>query len=237
MRGKRFIRLEVERVEYNFELERKITIIKGNSATGKTTFVEAVSAWIENGRKSGVKLVSDSSVFVLNKTNWRDCLSKKGCILIADEGFDIILYKDFSSLVNESDNYFLFVSRSGRLKYLTYSINSILELNSSRVGTKVVTTAYNYYFDNLIKVKPSICITEDSNSCKEMFSLLLSDIGVESAKGKDNVYNIVSKELDKGRSDICIIVDGSAFGSCMGKFDKILTKVHIIAPESLNIYF
>lgn len=52
-------------VKYEFYLRRNITLIKGDSATGKTTLVELINEYYESGRDSGVELLCDKQCRVL----------------------------------------------------------------------------------------------------------------------------------------------------------------------------
>lgn len=108
MRGKRRIDVSIGRVEYNIVLERKVTVLKGNSATGKTAFIDAIRMWNEMDRKSGVRVSSDAKLIMLSGgVDWKIVLqSNKDCIVLADEGLDFILSKEFADYVNRSDNYF-----------------------------------------------------------------------------------------------------------------------------------
>ena len=58
MKGKHKIEVRSGRVVFTIELERNITILRGDSATGKTTLVEMLQAYETYGRQSGVT-VSD----------------------------------------------------------------------------------------------------------------------------------------------------------------------------------
>ena len=54
MKGKHKIEVRSGRVVFTIELERNITILRGDSATGKTTLVEMLQAYETYGRQSGV---------------------------------------------------------------------------------------------------------------------------------------------------------------------------------------
>ena len=45
MKGKHKIEVRSKRIVFTIELERNITILRGDSATGKTTLVEMLSAY------------------------------------------------------------------------------------------------------------------------------------------------------------------------------------------------
>ena len=49
MKGKYRIIVENKKIRYDFEVKRNITIIKGDSATGKTTLADMIAEYEENG--------------------------------------------------------------------------------------------------------------------------------------------------------------------------------------------
>ena len=55
MKGSYRIIIQNSKVRYDFEIRRNITIIKGNSATGKTTLIELILEYYENGEESGIQ--------------------------------------------------------------------------------------------------------------------------------------------------------------------------------------
>ena len=52
MRGMHKIIVQNRRVQYKFTLSRNITILKGDSATGKTKMIEMIAAYQQNGEQS-----------------------------------------------------------------------------------------------------------------------------------------------------------------------------------------
>ena len=63
MKGKHKIEVRSGRVVFTIELERNITILRGDSATGKTTLVEMLQAYETYGRQSGVTVSCEPEVF------------------------------------------------------------------------------------------------------------------------------------------------------------------------------
>lgn len=49
MKGKYKISIQNKKIKYEFEIRRNISIIRGDSATGKTTLVDMVREYYENG--------------------------------------------------------------------------------------------------------------------------------------------------------------------------------------------
>ena len=89
MKGKHLISITSRRAEYRLELERKISVIKGNSGTGKSSVIRLISDYLELGKDSGIKLTISSSASVLvltNSSDWEKILPSVGnTILFFDE--------------------------------------------------------------------------------------------------------------------------------------------------------
>lgn len=54
MRGKHRVIVSTKRLKYDFELRRNLTIIRGDSATGKTTLVDMIQEYVNNPTGSPV---------------------------------------------------------------------------------------------------------------------------------------------------------------------------------------
>lgn len=87
MKGKHKIEVRSGRVVFTIELERNITILRGDSATGKTTLVEMLQAYETYGRQSGVTVSCDKPCRVLSGVNWELQLNAThDSIVFVDEG-------------------------------------------------------------------------------------------------------------------------------------------------------
>lgn len=51
MRGSHRIIVQNKRLRYDFEVKRNITVIRGDSATGKTALVDMIREYSENGKR------------------------------------------------------------------------------------------------------------------------------------------------------------------------------------------
>ncbi len=108
MKGSYRIIVQNKRICYDFEIRRNITIIKGDSATGKTTLIDMIGEYDENGPDSGIDLqanIKDSIVFI-------------------DEGNAFIFTDEFASAIKNTDNYYVIATREG-IPSLPYSIEEI----------------------------------------------------------------------------------------------------------------
>ena len=238
MKGKYTISIYNNKVRYELELTRQVTVIKGKSGTGKTTLYLLFEAAILKGKASGVHCNCTDKLIAGNReiTSLNDLYKIKNWhnkIIIFDEDSDIVQLKDFASAINNSDNYFIFITRSGRMNWLTYSIHDIYELQSTTdENGKYITRMYNRYNENSRTISPDLIITEDSNSGNDMMKLVFPKHKVVPGYGRDNIYN---RLCESKFNTTYIIVDGAAFGSCIGRIiAKFKNKVYIFAPESFE---
>lgn len=70
MKGKHKIVVSTKRLKYEFELHRNLTIIRGDSATGKTTLVDMIRDHINNPSGTPVELVCDKTCAMC----WRETM-------------------------------------------------------------------------------------------------------------------------------------------------------------------
>lgn len=70
MRGIHHVIVQNGNLKYEFDIRRNLTILKGNSASGKTTLVEMIQEYIVNGPDSGVNLSCDVPCRVLTGNLW-----------------------------------------------------------------------------------------------------------------------------------------------------------------------
>ena len=131
MKGKHRVTVQNKRIRYDFEIKRNITIIRGDSATGKTALVDMIREYYENGVDSGVELKCDKTCVVLEGRNWETILSTvNDSIVFIDEGNEFVASVDFASLIQRSDNYYVIVAREG-LATLPYSVEEIYGIRDS----------------------------------------------------------------------------------------------------------
>ncbi len=241
MVGKFDIEIYNNKIHYFLTVKRNITILQGNSATGKTELIRLIGEHEANGASSGITLKCDAKCTVLTAVDWELRLSAmhKNIVFI-DETAAFVKSKRFAEMVRGSDNYFVIVTRDD-LSQLPYSVDEIYGLRnvSDNQKYKIYHRIYNemyklYHFDYGKPFVPELVITEDSNSGFEFFNTLYQGRCV-SANGKSNVYDSIRKEQDKA---ILAIVDGAAFGAEIGKVTRYLetSSIHCVlyAPESFE---
>lgn len=164
MRGTHRVIVQNKRIRYDFEIKRNITLIRGDSATGKTALVDMIREHYENGSASAVELVCDKECAVLEGRTWFGQLSMmKDSIVFIDEGNDFVMNNDFAAAIQNTDNYYVIVSREG-IPSLPYSVDEIYGIrDSGKYGT--LKRTYNEFYHLYQKadyhqdVKPEKVIT------------------------------------------------------------------------------
>ena len=145
MKGKHKVIVRNNRLHYEFEVKRNITIIQGDSATGKTTLVEMIRQAANLGLSSGVFVDCDVPCRTLEGTDWKILLQHlSGNIIFIDEENSFIKTEEFALAVKKSDNYFVLITREN-LYNLPYSVEEIYGIRSSRKYQNAKRTYQNMY--------------------------------------------------------------------------------------------
>ena len=213
MKGIHRIIVQNKRIRYDFELVRNLTILRGDSATGKTTLVDLIREYTNSGTDSSVELVCDKACYVLEGATWRGQLSEmKDSIVFIDEGNSFIFTDEFSEAIQATDNYYVIVSREG-LSNLPYSSTEIYGIRESGryAGLK---QRYNEFFR-------TVCM-ENGISCI-------------SAGGKGNILQTAKQA--RAEEEVLLIADGAAFGPEMDRVMKFIQghkNMRLYLPESFE---
>lgn len=240
MKGKHRIVVKNNRLQYEFAIKRNITIIQGDSATGKTTLINMLRQAENLGESSGIDVISDVPCRVLEGSNWKIILeNSSGNIFFIDEENSFINTEEFASMVKESDNYFVLITREN-LYNLPYSVDEIYGLHESgkyHDTRKVYQQMYHIYsIEEKFPIEPEKIIVEDSNSGYEFFKKISAEknIACMSAGGKSNIFSLIKKHSSE---EICVIADGAAIGPEMNRLYKETLKrknIHLYLPESFE---
>lgn len=241
MRGRHSVVVSTKRLKYEFELRRNLTIIKGDSATGKTTLVDMIRDHVNNPSGTPVELVCDKKCYVLEGMMWKEQLAGlSDHIVFIDEGNEFIKTVEFADEIQKTDNYYVIVTRES-LPALPYSVEEIYGIRiSGKYGTlkQSYHEFYRIYGADSYKdyVNPEVVITEDSNSGYQFFHQICAEraISCESMNGKSNVFHYLN--LHKNER-ILVIADGAAFGSEIDRVTQLIkgrNNIAIYLPESFE---
>ena len=158
MKGKYKVIVRNNKLHYEFEIKRNITIIQGDSSTGKTTLINMLRQAENLGESSGVDVLSNVPCRILEGVSWKLILQNTvGTIFFIDEENAFINTEEFAAEVRGSDNYFVLVTREN-LYNLTYSVEEIYGLYASgryQNTKKIYQQMYRIYSDiQELPIKP-----------------------------------------------------------------------------------
>lgn len=239
MKGRHRVVVKNNKLHYEFEIKRNITIIKGDSATGKTTLINMIRQFANLGNSSGVDIISDVPCRTLEGMDWQVILQNiSGNILFIDEENKFIRTEQFAAAVRDSDNYFVIITREN-LYNLPYSVEEIYGLHSSgkyQNTKRVYQQMYRVYSEmEKFPILPKRIVVEDSNSGYEFFKAVTTenDIECETAGGKTKLFSVLSK----AEEETVVIADGAAIGAEMERlYGLALEKknIKLYLPESFE---
>ena len=242
MKGKHKIVVKNNRLHYEFEIKRNITIIKGDSATGKTTLINMIRQFANLGNASGIEIECDAPCTVLEGNMWQMLLKNlSGNIIFIDEENQFIRQQEFAELVKASDNYFVIITREN-LYNLPYSVEEIYGLYSSgkyQNTKQIYQEMYHIYpLNQELSCKPDKIIVEDTNSGYEYFKAISKEKNIvcESAGGKTKIFAML-EQLKAETESICVIADGAAIGPEMDALYKMSVEkgnIKLYLPESFE---
>ena len=239
MKGKYSVIVQNKRLRYEFSIQRNITIIRGNSSTGKTTLIEMLSAYEREGVMSGTEVFCDCRCTVLDSPGWEERLSAiHGSLVFIDECHRFTASEEFAAEIRKSDNYYVIVAREG-LPNLPYSVEEIYGIRSSEHYSGLKKTYHEFfrlYGDySVLSSDISEILIEDSNAGYDFFSAIFSGKNCRSANGKSNIPGLLRET--EGSMPSLVIADGAAFGCEMEKIERLRESgKHIILylPESFE---
>lgn len=97
MRGSYKVIIQNNRVQFKLTINRNLTIIQGNSATGKTTLLDMVAAHEELGAQSGVTVSCKVPCKTISGKYWRRDLQEiSSSIVFIDEGNTFVRSREFA---------------------------------------------------------------------------------------------------------------------------------------------
>ena len=244
MKGMHHIVIQNKRIRFAFSIKRNITIIRGDSATGKTTLFSMIEEYGNLGKDSGVQIQCDKACVALSGKYWQETLENiHDSIVFVDEDSRFLKTKDFAKRIRNSNNYYVLITREN-LPALPYSVEEIYGIHCSGkyMDTRQV---YNLFYKIYSETNPGkilikSLITEDSQAGFTFFSQVSKTRGIccESTGGKSNILGILQEKLlDKEQKETLVIADGAAFGPEMAHISQLLrgnVNIKLYLPESFE---
>lgn len=231
------------RVSFDFTVRRKVTVVCGDSGTGKTTLFDMIVAHTREGLNSGVTVQCNRPCVALVDLDWENQLAKTSdSIVFIDEGMRWVFSEDFARMLSESSNYFVIISREA-LSNIPYSIDEIYEIKTSGkrhtfVPRYAQRKGYRY---SLSKEQPKkdfdTLLAEDSKSGFQFFKARFDgkDIACLSSEGNSKVVEFLKKHRD---DHVFVVADGAAFGAQADRALKLQDEfrdcITLCLPESFE---
>lgn len=212
MTGTVKLRIATPKWDYTLELERNITVLKDEGATGKSCLCNLIALWFNNrlgSRPNYVKVSCNQNAIPVTMTEslWNTNFvetQKQPLILFIDEQETFIHDKYFLRYLNSTQDYVVIISRDyNKLRGLTFSVNSIKSLVGGKHKYLVPWRPVSNKSIQLVsqgnlwglgvcqgKYQPTKLVTEDSNSGYQFFSAIAREDcipgGGFSSSGKPN---------------------------------------------------
>lgn len=249
MKGRYTIQIEDNRLCYKFDITRNITLIQGDSATGKTKLIRMIRDHARGNKSihliintwSTAEKLPEIRVIASDDDLWEYRIqTAHNTIFFLDEDCTFVKTQKFASVVKNADCYFVIINRN-RLSMLPYSLEEVYEIAEDKKYPKLKKTYNKFvrkYGDNQEKIVPDVILTEDSNSDYQFAKAAFSCNKIMPCNGKDNVATLISENTE---NKIIAIVDGAAFGpeiedvAAQKRIRALSNKQTVIfAPESFE---
>lgn len=210
------IKLDVRADEFHFSLglTRRLTVVRGDSASGKTTLTELVS------EEDGLAVIESTyPVVVAANTTWQSTVAGSTDSIIIFDDLRLVGSPEFAKAYKEysvSNNlWFLVMGREDNEEqlhnfyHLSYCMNGIFEM----VHEGTYYTLKQYYTFPALDREPEVVLTEDSAAGFVFFKKLFKGTKVVSAgAGKGSFIPQAEALVKQGYHHIFMVVDSAAFG-------------------------
>lgn len=216
------ISIKSANLNYNLQIENKLTILTGLSATGKTTLINLINEY--NSENNIAEVYSKLPLYIINSNIWENPeLYKSEAYYFIDEDMEFLKTPTFFKNILNSKGYFIVVGRDPEI-FINYSIDSIYELKLDNGVHKMVSKynikelAYKYNYDNIKEV-----LNEDSGSGFEFYKQIIP-LNHISSKGNKGILNLINKDDSK-----IVILDRAGYGKLIN------TLINNVESNNYNI--
>ncbi|MBR6229123.1 MAG: translation initiation factor 2 [Eubacterium sp.] len=236
MKGKHRVIIEAERLKYEFEIKRNVTVVQGDSATGKTTLVDLIQTYGRYGQEAGIMVTSDVPcvAFSGDAGLWKTVLDAyRDSIIFFDEDYYFIFTTEFAEAIRNSSNYYVIITRQP-LNYIPYSINEIYGIRTTgkyHFPEKVYHEFYPLFPEQVMNcTEKVVLLVEDKKSGYQFYQSLNDDVECISSEGNASIAMQLEK-ISKNKP-VMVIADGAAFGAYVAKVMAVAKR-----RSNLGMYF
>lgn len=243
MKGIQHVEVSNRKVKFKFDLYRNITIVRGDSGTGKTTLYNMIADHTRLQENSGVNLSSTKPCIALVDMDWRNQLQNTtDSIVFIDEGAAYISSAEFARAIRHTDNYYVIFNREG-LHELPYSVEEIYEIKVSgkfHTFKKMYSAKALHRYTSIPARKRNqfgMVLTEDAQAGHQFFKQYFDGTNVrcEASQSNSAIFKWLSQHPQES---VLVIADGAAFGSEMDRVMKLCQahsdRFQLCLPESFE---
>lgn len=243
MKGIQHVEVKNRKVKFVFDLYRNITIVRGDSGTGKSTLYNMIADYTRLQATSGVSLSSTKPCVALLDMDWKNQLDGiSDSIVFIDEGAAYLSTKEFANAVKNSDNYYVIFCREA-LHQLPYSVEEIYQIKTSgryHKFEKIYRQEPLYRYTRLPKQKRkdfAVLLTEDSHSGFQFCSACFegTQVRCESSEANSAIFGWLKEHPNE---KVLVVADGAAFGAEMDRVMKLCKArpqtFQLCLPESFE---
>ena len=150
MKGTVNVQVSTPKVTYHLALERNITVICDEGATGKSLLASLVYDFhnVKNANKTIKCTVSHGlGLYTLTQDLWNSGAYRNfnaPCVFIIDENADFLCSRECQRWVNEGLHYFIIMNRGRELRWLSSSLISYRSLRGTTIKTLVPYHPYGF---------------------------------------------------------------------------------------------
>lgn len=200
------IRLSDRYVDYKFTIWDKFTLLRGDTATGKTTLYHMFELYNQNPlniKCAGYKNLRILPILDTHEEYENVLINRDKQVFIVDEGHPFLHTYGYEQILKASGNYFIIISRRHAFENLPIHLRSVVQLVSSG---KYHTFKQLYEIPKQIE-KFTSCICEDSKTGNKFISQFLPC--VSTSTGKDNIANAMKDSSES----LLLVYDVAGIGA------------------------
>lgn len=217
-------------VQYSIHLERRLTILKGDSGIGKTSMIKLLR---QTGKFDAY--ISEDMNYVVNENLdvFEAAVRNMNNRLFIFDDIDILsmgwLKDIYKNAIIPNNNFMLVIHRETilnmpkRMRQIPFSSNSILTLSYTGEGL-YETVPYHYAEGGVFSACPDIIIVEDSKAGFQFYKELFRGYEVISSYGKSNMVAKIQECNSKGYRNIYAIFDTASYGAYMEQLSAVCSK-------------
>jgi hypothetical protein len=216
-------------VSYEFTLDRKVSFLRGDSGTGKTTLRDMV----RESRNKARGIIVQCKLEVVDYMHKNRIKAGKGALIVVDEDdiADGLTSTGLAMEIASSPHFWLIIGRHD-FPDISYSMDSVYEVVG---GEKHKFRRMFTYGKRALNKRPDKIVTEDSRSGKDLIKIIYRNTKIESSGGNGNIERMIKS--DTGKEVTLYVVDAEGFGPYANAVEKALLRhknKYLLAPRSME---